>query len=245
MELLARDADVFVKLQPLFAPVFQELGALLGPAEILELHLLEFAGAEGVVARIDFVAKSFADLRDAERKLFARDIEHVAELHKDCLRRLGPKIHLRLLIVGGAMMRLEHEVERARLGEIGAAAHGALLFSTLLGNLILAQPRLARPAVHHRVAESLLVPARLPDCAIHQNGTVHADDVVPLVHHRPPPVVLEIALQLRAERAVVPAAVQSAVDLAGLKDEAAPLAEAYDFFHSGGVVFRLAHRALK
>src|SRR5690606_38636332 len=61
------------------------------------------------------------------------------------------------------------------------------------------------------------------------------DDVVALLDVLPPPVFLEVALQLGPERTVVPAAVEAAVDLRRLKDETAPLAQADDFFHQGGV----------
>ena len=39
--------------------------------EELQLHLLEFAGAEREVARVDLVAEGLADLAHAERHLLA------------------------------------------------------------------------------------------------------------------------------------------------------------------------------
>ena len=50
-----------------------------------------------------------------------------------------------------------------------------------------------------------------------QDRAVHPDDVVALMHHDAPPVVLQVALQFDAERSVIPGAVKSAVDFAGLK----------------------------
>src|SRR5690606_2647707 len=46
-----------------------------------------------------------------------------------------------------------------------------------------------------------------------------------------PPRGLQIALELDAERTVVPAAVQAAVNLAGRKDEAAALRKGNELFH--------------
>src|SRR5256885_8176425 len=48
--------------------------------------------AEDEVARRDLVAKRFADLRDAERQLAARRLQHVVEIDEDALRRLGAEI---------------------------------------------------------------------------------------------------------------------------------------------------------
>ena len=75
---------------------------------------------------------------------------------------------------------------------------------------------------------------------MHQNRAVHADDVIALVHHDAPPIVLQITLQFDPERAVIPGAVQSAVNFARLENEAAPLAQADDLLHALGVS-RRAH----
>src|SRR4029453_11249672 len=55
-----------------------------------------------------------------------------------------------------------------------------------------------------------------------------------MVHHHVPPCVAEIVLELHAERAVVPEAVDAAIDLGRLEDEAAPLAERHQALHEGG-----------
>ena len=54
-------------------------------AEKLNLHLLKFATAEGVVAGIDLIAECLADLRDAEGQLEARAVEDVAKIGKNPL----------------------------------------------------------------------------------------------------------------------------------------------------------------
>src|SRR5882724_12000277 len=90
MQVVARDADVLIELEPLFQPVIQPLHSLLCPAKIFQLHLLELARPEGKITRIDFVTKGFANLRDAEWQLLARDFEDVFKLNEDGLRSLGP-----------------------------------------------------------------------------------------------------------------------------------------------------------
>ena len=61
-------------------------------AEELDLHLLELARAEGVVARVDLVAKRLADLGDAERQLEPRAVEDVLEVDEDALGGFGAEV---------------------------------------------------------------------------------------------------------------------------------------------------------
>ena len=90
VQLVARDTNVLIKLQAFFLPIFEQFHSLLCAAKIFELHLFEFSRAEGEIARINFVAKRFADLRDPERQFLARHFQNVFELNKDRLRGLGP-----------------------------------------------------------------------------------------------------------------------------------------------------------
>ena len=84
--------------------------------------------------------------------------------------------------------------------------------------------------------------AGLPNLGMHDDRGVDADAILALLGHAAPPVVLDVALEFRAQWAVVPEAVQAAVDFGGLKDEAAPLAQRHDLFHEF-VGFRLGHRS--
>ena len=52
-----------------------------------------------------------------------------------------------------------------------------------------------------------------------------------VVHHLAPPGLLDVALELDAERAVVPGRTESAVNLAGGKNDSAALAEVDQLFH--------------
>ena len=167
MKLVARDSDILVKLQPLILPVFEQLHPLLGPAKIFQLHLLELAGAEGEVAWINFVAKRFPDLGDAERQFLARHFEDIFELNEDCLRCFRTKISHRRFVLGRAHVGLEHQVKRARLSQIFATAIRALPPFSLVDQLIGAQACLARSTIDHRIAEGVFVSARFPNRAVH------------------------------------------------------------------------------
>ena len=158
VDLRAGNADVLVEFEPLLEPVVGELHAVLRAAEILDLHLLEFARAENVVAGIDLVAKGFSDLCDAEGQLLTGGVEHIAEIHKDRLRCLGAEIDQVVLAFNRASVAFEHEIEIARFREVAAPALRAVFFAVFLGQLVGAVAGVADFAVHHRIAECLLVP---------------------------------------------------------------------------------------
>ena len=76
------------------------------------------------------------------------------------------------------------------------------------------------------------MPAGFPNGSTHENGTIHADDIVPELGHTFPPVILQVTFQGDAEGAVVPRAVEATVDLGGWKDESPAFTEGNDFFHA-------------
>jgi hypothetical protein len=86
-------------------------------------------------------------------------------------------------------------------------------------------------ALAHEVGEGIDVAAGLPDGGIHEDAGIQAEHVLAFAGHGVPPGGAQVALQLRAERAVVPHAAAAAVDFAALIDEAAALAEGDDFLH--------------
>src|SRR5262245_3850333 len=89
-------------------------------------------------------------------------------------------------------------------------------------NLVGAETSFARFAIDHRIAERRDVAARLPDFRRHDDGRFEAGDVVALTRHRVPPEFLHVALEFRAQRAVVPKAVDAAVDFRRLVNESPP-----------------------
>ena len=86
------------------------------------------------------------------------------------------------------------------------------------------------------------MPAGLPDLRRHDDGRFETDNIVALAGHGVPPEFLDVALEFRAQRAVVPKAVDPAVDFRGLEDEPAAFAQGDNFLHqvSG---FGFGHRA--
>ena len=100
----------------------------------------------------------------------------------------------------------------------------ALLLAELVGAVAL----LAVLAVDHRVGEAADVAGGLPDARVHDDRGVEADDVLAPLDGVVPPGVADVALELRAHGAVVPEAVEAAVDLGGGEDEARALAERGD-----------------
>src|SRR6266852_4724315 len=97
---------------------------------------------------------------------------------------------------------------------------------------------LTRAAVYHEICEPPDVPARLPHLRIHNDRAIHPHHLnfLPLrprrriAHHVLPPRVLDVLLQLDAERAVVPEAVDAAIDFARLKDEPAAATKGDELF---------------
>ncbi len=104
-----------------------------------------------------------------------------------------------------------------------------------LGYLVLAEAGLAGAAVDQGIGESGHVARGLPHFGCHEYGGVEALDVVARLNHGPPPALLDVVLELHAEGAVVPDRSQPTVDLRGLKDETAALAQGDQLVHHGGV----------
>ena len=146
------------------------------------------------------------------------------------------------LVLDGAHVGLEHQVEVARLGEV-AAALGApdrrRVGPLGLGGLLqMVQPPAllaVAEALHQRIGEALQMARGLPGARVHQDRGVEGHHVVALLQVRAPPLGLHVGLQQHAVVAVVVGRGQATVDLGGLEDEAAPLAQRDDLVHGHGV----------
>ena len=92
---------------------------------------------------------------------------------------------------------------------------------------------LALLAVHQRIGEAGDVAGRLPDPRMHQDRGIEPLDVVAGMDHRPPPAVLDVLLELDAQRAVIPHGAEAPVDLGRLEHEAPPLGQRHELFHEG------------
>ena len=114
---------------------------------------------------------------------------------------------------------------------VGPAVARLRALRVVLDQLVGPEARLARAAVHQRIVEAAHVAARHPDLAVHQDRRVQTHVVFVLLHKLLPPGALDVVLELHAQRAVIPAVGQAAVDLAARIDEAAPLAQGHQLVH--------------
>ena len=87
--------------------------------------------------------KRLADLADAERRLLARGLHDVGEVHEDALRGLGAQVVQAGLVLDRAEVGLQQPVEVARLGPLaaGAAVRAGDVGEAVLGRAALASPR--------------------------------------------------------------------------------------------------------
>ena len=162
------------------------------------------------------------------------------------------------LVLDRAEVGLEHHVEVARLGPraLGAAVRAADVREAVLREPAL--PRLelllevvgpealvAALALGQRVGEDADVARGHPGLPRQDHRRVQADDVVPALDDGPPPLPLDVLLELDAQRPVVPGGARAAVDLAGREDEPPALAEVDHLVEAGGVVLggAVAHGA--
>ena len=212
--------------------------------EELHLHLLELERAEDEVAGRDLVPERLADLRDPERRLAARDLEHVLVVDEDPLGGLGSEVDLRPGLLDGADARLEHQVELARLGQVAVGRLAGPLARPLaaadllvleIGEVVGAEALLAEAAVDERIGEAAHMARDLPDARVEDDRRVEREDVVALLHHRGEPPGLDVVLEQDAVVAVVVGGAEPAVDLRGGKDEPAPPRERDDLVHRDGV----------
>src|SRR5207245_8080457 len=97
------------------------------------------------------------------------------------------------------------------------ALRGGLPGRALDARIVGAEAILAMLAVDQRVGEPRHVPRGFPNLRVHEDRRVETFDVLALVDHRTPPALLDVLLELDAQRPVVPHRAKPAVDLGRLK----------------------------
>ena len=123
-------------------------------------------------------------------------------------------------------------------------AHGVDvdLMMLLADELVGAVAGLAGLAVEQRVREARDVAGRDPGLRVHDDGRVEADVVRAFLHEFLEPGLFDVVLELNAERAVVPAVGQAAVNFGACKDKAAVFAKGNDLVHGLFAVFHHTSR---
>src|SRR5262249_52499256 len=138
---LGSDAEFDVPVESLLDPFDVEFDVIFFSwlqisgrfAEIFDLHLFEFARAEGEIARRDLVAEGFTDLRDPKGQLASHRLLPVIKIDEDSLRGLGTKIGNALIVIDRADNSLEHRVEAPRLCQVRRAAVLAFAIDQMVG----------------------------------------------------------------------------------------------------------------
>ena len=205
--------------------------------EVLHLHLLELPHPEDEVAGSDLVPERLPYLCDPEGDFLPRRFLDVAEVDVYPLGGFGPQIDGGCLVLDGSHEGVEHQVELARLRKRARhPAGGALNAIELVG----AEAAVAVAALDERIREPLHVAAGLPHARVHEDSGIHALHVGPAVHHLLPPGSADVVLELDPERPVVVYGSHAPVNLGGLKDESAPLAQRRELVHQ---VRRMSARA--
>src|SRR5437660_4016171 len=103
---------------------------------------------------------------------------------------------------------------------------------TLRVDLIRAEPFLAQEAIHHRITERAGMAARFPNLWMHDDRRFQPNHVIAILRHAAPPIILDVALELRTERTVIPKAIDPAVNFGRLEDQSAALAEGDNLLHA-------------
>ena len=223
--------DVSVELQTLGSPIFEPLVSLARMAEELHLGLFEFTRAEGKVARRNFVAEGLAYLGNPKRDLLPGRLAHTLEARKERLAGFRPQVGRLGGVRRSADLGLQHQVEVPGFGQVVLRA--ALSRRTLpcVVKLIGAKAFLARPAIHHRVAEVIDVARRFPGSRMRDDRRVDTDDVRALSNHALPPQRFQVVLEFDTKRAVVPKTVNPAVNLTRRKDKPSGCAKRNQLVH--------------
>ena len=230
-------AEAAEEVVAIAAPVVVPFKFRAGFAEEFKLHLLKFPCAENEVARSDFVAEGFADLCNSERDFFAHRALNILKVDKNALRGFGAKINLVCRVFVDTLEGFEHHVEFADAGEIMLSAFGAdnalfvdvcfhlfvrpavgvnigksVCFGIIFDKLIGAEPCFAGSAIHERIIKIDNVPACNPYFGVHQNRAVNADIIGAFLNEFAPPCAFDVVKEKNAERTVVPAIRQPAVN---------------------------------
>src|SRR3990167_7485117 len=84
--------EFFIPCDTILHPLFEYLFVITRLYEILQFHLLKFAGSEHIVLRIYLIPESPAYLGNAKRHFYPHRINDIFEIHKYSGGGLGAKV---------------------------------------------------------------------------------------------------------------------------------------------------------
>src|SRR5438105_15291346 len=127
-QVFFRDANALKPLMTSIDPFLMCLFVLARSHKVFHFHLLELARAENEIAGRDFVAKRFADLRNAKRKLAPAGVQVVEKAYEYALGGSGTEIDERRRIVFccRADVGAKHGLESRYLGPVRSLLSGSL-----------------------------------------------------------------------------------------------------------------------
>ena len=195
-DFISGNADGFVPRQAILQPLIEPFFAFRWANKELDLHLFEFTGAKGEISGVDLVSKGFSDLGDSKREFFARNLENILKLDEHGLCGFGAEVGQVAFILDRTYVGFEHQVKLAGFGQLSTAGvdhFAGFLGAGCGGDLIGAEAALAGFAVNHGVGEGGLVSTGFPYGATHEDGAIHPDDIVSVLGHAFPPVILQIS----------------------------------------------------
>ena len=254
--MLPPDAQTHQPIGAEILPVGEPFQIGAGLAEEFALHLLEFPGAEGKIARRNLVAESLAHLAHAEGQLAPGGALDVGKVDENPLGGFRPEITGAGGILRHADGGLKHQVELADGGEVVLAAHrahhilmlrnesihlieihgvGVDLRMSVADELIGAVPGLAALAIQQRIGKTRHMAGGHPGLRVHKDGRVQPNVGGALLDEFFPPGALNVVFQLHTQGAVVPGVGQSPVNVGAGIYKAPVFAQGHNFFH--GFVF--------
>ena len=141
--------------------------------------------------------------------------------------------------IGGAELRLVEGVAILFLGLLDLLLNLVLILChLLLDEYVGAIALLGVAVVDEGIVEGIDVSAGLPRGGVHEDSGVDAHDILVQEHHRLPPVLLYIVLELHAVLSVVIDRAQAVVDVTGGENEAVLFAVRHYLFEN---IFLLCH----
>ena len=117
LQVVAGQANGLPPCEALVTPPRIPLRGLVGLNEELQFHLFKLSAAECEIARRDFIAERFSNLRNAKRHANARAVDDVVKVGENALRGFWSQIRGVGRIFNRAHIGLEHQVELARFGQ--------------------------------------------------------------------------------------------------------------------------------